>query len=55
MLGEGLLERGHHIGRRLQPNDIVGDRERQLHRLDQQLALPVAVHSVTRVSKAKVA
>lgn len=39
VLSQGVLQRGHHTGGRLQPDDVVGDREGQFHRLDQQLAL----------------
>lgn len=49
VLCESLFQGRHHVGRRFQPNDIVGDRERQFHCLDQQLALPLALCSITRV------
>lgn len=49
MLCESLFQRGHHVRRRFQPNDIVGDRERQLHCLDQQLALALALCPIARV------
>ena len=37
VLGEGLLQRGRHVGGGLQADDVVGDGEGQLHRLDQDL------------------
>lgn len=37
MLGQGLLERGHHFRWRLQADDVVGDREGQFDSLDQDL------------------
>ena len=37
VLREGLLQRGRHVGQRLQADDVVGDGEGQLHRLDQDL------------------
>lgn len=49
MLCESLFQGRHHIRRRFQPNDIVGDGERQLHCLDQQRTLPLALCSVTTV------
>lgn len=48
MLCESLFQGGHHIRRRFQPNNIVGDRKRQLHCLDQQLALALAFWPITR-------
>lgn len=49
MLCESLLQGGHHIRRRFQPNNIVGDGECQFHCLDQQLALPLALCPIARV------
>lgn len=49
MLCESLFQGGHHVRRRFQPNDIIGDRERQFHCLDKQLALPLALCSITRM------
>lgn len=49
MLCESLFQRGHHIRRRFQPNNIIGDRECQLHRLDQQLPLSLTFWPITRV------
>lgn len=49
MLCESLFQGGHHIRRRFQPNNIVGDGECQFHCLDQQLALPLALCPITRV------
>ena len=49
MLCESLFQGGHHIRRRFQPNNIVGDGECQFHCLDQQLALPQALCPIARV------
>lgn len=35
VLREGLLQRGDHVRGRLQPDDVVGDGEGQLDRLDE--------------------
>lgn len=37
VLRQRLLQGGHHVGRRLQADDVVGDGESQLHGLDQDL------------------
>ena len=37
MLRQGLLQRGHDVRRRLQADDVVGDREGQFDCLDQDL------------------
>lgn len=37
MLRQGLLQRGHDVRRRLQTDDVVGDREGQFDCLDQDL------------------
>lgn len=37
VLSQGLLQRGHNIRRRLQTDDVVGDREGQFDCLDQDL------------------
>lgn len=55
MLSECLLQGRHHAGRGLQPDDVVGNGERQLHCLDQQLPLALglitaAKEKVTTVS-----
>lgn len=49
MLCESLFQRGHHIRRWFQPDDIVGDGECQFHCLDQQLALALAFCPIARV------
>lgn len=49
MLCQSLFQGGHHIRRRFQSNNIVGDRERQLHCLDQQLTLALTFWPITRV------
>lgn len=43
MLSQGVLQRGHNAGGRLQPDDVVGDGEGQFHRLDEQLALRLPI------------
>lgn len=42
VLSEGLLQRGHHVRGRLQPDDVVGDREGQLDCLDEDEARALA-------------
>lgn len=37
VLRQGLLQRGHDVGRRLQADDVVGDGEGQFDCLDQDL------------------
>uniref|UniRef100_A0A0E9QTR1 Uncharacterized protein n=1 Tax=Anguilla anguilla TaxID=7936 RepID=A0A0E9QTR1_ANGAN len=37
-LCQSLLQRRHHVRRRLQPDHVVGDGEGQFHRLDEDLA-----------------
>ena len=37
VLSQGLLQRGHDVRRRLQTDDVVGDREGQFDCLDQDL------------------
>lgn len=37
VLRQGLLQGGHHVGWGLQADDIVGNRESQFDRLDQDL------------------
>lgn len=43
VLRQGLLQGGHRVRRGLQPDHVVGDREGQLHRLDQNLTRALRV------------
>lgn len=49
MLSEGVLQRRYNIRGRFQPDDVVGDRESQLHSLNKEL--PLRLITALRESK----
>lgn len=48
MLSEGLLQGRHHAAGGLQPDDVVGNGERQLDCLDQQLPLALGLITASK-------